>query len=92
MASRRFPGGAFKSAKRAAISSCLNFRRATAAMLTNRLTRTPFESASVSEHLKLLIIAHSNAVRDVVKRDYDDFDLCDLLSMTRERSKDVQRS
>jgi len=47
-----------------AISSCLSFRRAAVAIFTKRLTRTPFERASVSEHLNDLIMAHSNAMRD----------------------------
>lgn len=48
----------------AAISSCLSFRRATVDMFTNRLTRRPRASDSVSEHLNDLIMPYRNVLRD----------------------------
>lgn len=47
--SKRLPGGTRKSSKLPAISSCLNFRRATSAMFTKRLTRSPPASALIIE-------------------------------------------
>ena len=49
--SRRLPGGTLRSWSRSAISIWRSLRRATLAMLANRLTRRPLESASVSAHL-----------------------------------------
>jgi len=52
---QRLPGGIRRSSNRAAISNWRSLRRAMVAIVANRLTRSPFERARVSSHLKLLI-------------------------------------
>jgi hypothetical protein len=75
--SNRFPGGTRRSFSRPAISSCLSLRRATVAILANRRTCNPFESASVSAHLNVLITdANSNATHDYRSSEAFEFPCC----------------
>lgn len=79
-ASSRFPGGTRRSPNRPAISNCRNLRRATAEIFANRPTCSPFESASVSEHLNVLITGHnSNAERDYRQAWYPEYKNCAYL-------------
>ena len=52
-ASSRLPGSTRRSLKRPAISNSRSLRCATGAVLANRPTGIPFESACVSRHLKV---------------------------------------